>query len=179
MPNAPKYEQRPRLASGSPATRSSQCELEESEVGGQRVKRDSLSPPVGRRRRCPDTMAPDGSEIRLLLGTAQAAERASLCEVTLDARQRSRPVWHRSVEELWYVLRGTGSVWRSPPDSDPARTMPVDVGPGEALVIPPGWYFQFAAGPRPLTFLCFTCPPWPGADEAQSAPSGGLGRPTV
>ncbi len=140
---------------------------------------DSLSPPVGRTSRCPDTLAPDGSEIRLLLGTAQAAERASLCEVTLDARQRSRPVWHRRVEELWYVLKGSGSVWRSPPGGDPDHTVPVEVGPGDALVIPPGWHFQFAAGPQALTFLCFTCPPWPGADEAQPAPFGGLGRPTL
>lgn len=140
---------------------------------------ESLGPPVGRRGRCPDTLAPDGSEIRLLLGTAQAAESASLCEVTLDARQRSRPVWHRGVEELWYVLSGTGSVWRSAPGSDPHRALPVEVGPGDALVIPPGWHFQFAAGPQALTFLCFTCPPWPGADEAQPAPFGGLGLPTL
>lgn len=140
---------------------------------------ENLSPPVGRRGRCPDTLAPDGSEIRMLLGTAQAAESASLCEVTVDARQRSRPVWHRRVEELWYVLKGTGSVWRSPPGRDPDHTAPVEVGPGDALVIPPRWHFQFAAGPQALTFLCFTCPPWPGADEAQPAPFGGLGRPTI
>ena len=151
----------------------------ESLVGGQSVSGDSQGPPVGRRSSCHDTLAPDGSEIRLLLGTAQAAEGASLCEVTLDAGQRSRPVWHRSVEELWYVLKGSGSVWRSPPGSDPGHTMPVAVGPGDALVIPPRWHFQFAAGPHALTFLCFTCPPWPGADEAQPAPFGGLGRPTL
>ena len=55
----------------------------------------------------------------------------------------------------------------------------MEVGPGDALVIPIGWSFQFAAGESALTFLCFTSPPWPGEDEAQPASLGGLGSPTV
>ncbi len=140
---------------------------------------DGRVPPTGRRAESADAFAPDGSEIRLLLGAPEAATRASLVEVTLDAGQVSRPVRHRSVEELWYVLSGTGRVWRCPPDRDPASVDPVAVGPGDALVIPTGWSFQFAAGESALTFLCFTSPPWPGEDEAQPAPYGGLGSPTV
>ena len=140
---------------------------------------DDPVPPVGHRAYSPDTHAPDGSEIRLLLGETEAATRASLVEVGLEAGQVTRPVWHRSVEELWYVLDGEGSVWRCPPDQDPSGVMPVDVGPGDAMVIPTGWSFQFAAGASGLTFLCFTTPPWPGEDEAQPAPFGGLGTPTV
>ena len=140
---------------------------------------DGRIPPTGRRAESPDAFAPDGSEIRLLLGAPEAATRASLVEVTLDAGQVSRPVWHRSVEELWYVLNGTGRVWRCPPDRDPAVVEPLEVGPGDALTIPTGWSFQFAAGESALTFLCFTSPPWPGEDEAQPAPYGGLGNPTV
>lgn len=136
-------------------------------------------PPVGRRADNPDTLAPDGSEIRLLLGTTEAATKASLVEVGLAAGQVSRPVWHHSVEELWYVLNGDGKVWRCPPDRDPSGVTPVDVGPGDALVIPTGWSFQFAAGASGLTFLCYTSPPWPGEDEAQPASFGGLGTPTV
>jgi mannose-6-phosphate isomerase-like protein (cupin superfamily) len=38
---------------------------------------------------------------------------------------------------------------------------------GSALVIPTGWAFQFrAASDTPLTFLCYTSPPWPGDEEA-------------
>ena len=140
---------------------------------------ESVIPPVGRRAESPDTLAPDGSEIRLLLGATEAATKASLVEVTLGAGQVSRPVRHRNVEELWYVLEGFGRVWRCPPGHDPASADPVDVGPGDALVIPTGWSFQFAAGDSALTFLCFTSPPWPGEDEAQPASSGGLGSPTV
>lgn len=140
---------------------------------------DKVGPPVGRRDETPDAVAPDGSEIRLLLGTPEAAARASLCEVRLGPWQVSRPVWHRNVEELWYVLEGVGRVWRCPPGGDPVDLSPVEVGPGDALVIPPRWSFQFAAGPTALTFLCFTSPPWPGEEEAQPASYGGLGSPTV
>ena len=61
-----------------------------------------------------------------------------------------------------------------------ARSDAVDVGPGDAIVIPTGWSFQFGARPNsPLRFLCYTSPPWPGADEALPVAAGGLGAPTV
>lgn len=124
--------------------------------------------------------APDGSEIRLLVGAAERAGRASLCEATLGSGLTSRPVRHRNVEEIWYFLEGDGLVWRCPPDADPRSVEPVAVGAGDALVIPTGWSFQFSASQLgPLRFLCYTSPPWPGADEAQPAPHGTLGPPTV
>ena len=67
-------------------------------------------PPIARVAANPDTLAPDGSEIRLLIGSEHAVARASLCEVRLPAGQASRPVWHRQVEEIWYVLEGHGAV---------------------------------------------------------------------
>ena len=128
----------------------------------------------------PDANAPDGSEIRLLVDGRNGAEKASLCEVRLSAGGVSRPVWHRQVEEIWYVLEGTGRVWRCPPDSRPDDVLPVHVSPGDALVIPARWRFQFSASANgELRFLCFTSPPWPGEDEAQPAEAGGLGPPTV
>jgi mannose-6-phosphate isomerase-like protein (cupin superfamily) len=136
-----------------------------------------IPPPSGRAPREPDAVAPDGSEIRLLATMAQGATRASLCEVRLAPGAVSRPVSHRSVEEIWYVLEGRGRVWRCPPG---ARADPVEVGPGDSLVIPTGWRFQFTAAPSgPLRFLCYTSPPWPGPDEALPVASGGLGEPTV
>ena len=128
----------------------------------------------------PDATAPDGSQIRLLTDAHMGAERASMCEVTLAAGQVSRPVWHRHVEETWYVLAGRGRVWRCHPDTGPEDVPPVDVSPGDALVIPPRWRFQFSASPGDdLRFLCFTSPPWPGEDEARAAEVGRLGEPTV
>ena len=89
----------------------------------------------------------------------------------------SRPVYHRAVEEIWHVLSGRGQVWRCAPG---AQADPAEVTPGDTLVILPGWRFQFGASPDgELRFLCYTSPPWPGADEAVSVASGGLGPPTV
>ena len=54
------------------------------------------------------------------------------------------------------------------------------VEPGDSLVIPPRWRFQFSASAaEELCFLCFTVPPWPGGDEAHPAQFGGLGPGTV
>lgn len=140
-------------------------------------KRRVSPPPLGRASRELDALAPDGSEIRLLATEVQGATRASLCEVRLAPGAVSRPVYHRSVEEIWYIVEGRGQVWRSPPG---VEADPVEVGPGDALVIPAGWPFQFRAAPdTPIRFLCYTSPPWPGPDEAQAASTGGLGEPTV
>lgn len=116
----------------------------------------------------PDAIAPDGSEIyyRVL-----DAGRASLVEVVLRPGQRSRPVRHRTVEEIWYFLGGTGKVWL---DGDVR-----EVQSGSTVVIPTGSAFQFeATGDEPLRFLCYTSPPWPGDDEAELLDVGGLDSET-
>ena len=51
----------------------------------------------------PDATAPDGSEIRFLIDHRHRAQGASMVEVTLPPGQVSRPVWHRTVEEVWYM----------------------------------------------------------------------------
>jgi mannose-6-phosphate isomerase-like protein (cupin superfamily) len=133
--------------------------------------------PIGRAARAPDTLAPDGSEIRLLATSEHGATRASLCEVTLAAGAISRPVRHRTVEEIWHVTAGRGRVWRCPPG---AAAEPVEVSAGDTLVIPRGWAFQFtASADTALTFLCYTSPPWPGPEEAEPVEAGALGTPTV
>ena len=135
-------------------------------------------PPVAHAAAEADEQAPDGSDIRLLLGRGHGATRASVCEARLPAGQVARPIRHQTVEELWYILEGTGEIWRCPPGADDAPALPV--GPGDALAIPMGWRFQFRASPTgPLRFLCLTVPPWPGDQEAAPAASGGLGPPTV
>ena len=137
-------------------------------------------PPPARAGAAADASAPDGSVIRLLVDGRHGAARSSMVEVTLPAGRVSRPVRHRTVEEIWYILQGRGRVWRCPPEVDGASVPPQVVAPGDALVIPVGWSFQFAADPAaPLRFLCHTTPPWPGDDEAVPAAPGGLDPPTV
>lgn len=123
----------------------------------------------------PDAIAPDGSEIYFKVGDASSA---SLVEVVLPAGRVSRPVRHRTVEEIWYFLAGTGEVWLRSPDRATARTRAV--GAGDVHVIPTGWDFQFrATGDGPLSFLCYTSPPWPGNHEAEPVADGGLGEPNL
>ncbi len=110
-----------------------------------------------------DTLAPDGSEIRLLSVTS----RGSMAHCTLNPGEVSLPVAHRTVEEVWYFLEGAGQVWRKFGDEE--RT--VDATPGVSLAIPVGAHFQFrATGKVPLRFLIVTMPPWPGEDEAYRVP---------
>ena len=134
-------------------------------------------------RRSPtaDVIAPDGSEIRMLIDERNLARGASMVEVLLSDGQVSRPVFHQTVEEIWYILSGAGHVWRCPPEEPfPDKIPAITVAAGDALAIPTGWSFQFSADTDgELRFLCVTFPPWPGPDEAHPARFGGLGAPTV
>jgi mannose-6-phosphate isomerase-like protein (cupin superfamily) len=126
-------------------------------------------------RRRPDDIAPDGSEIYFIADKKHQARRASLCEVRLGPGDVSKPVHHRTVEEIWYFTGGEGWVWRCPPGIAASAEQTIRVGPGDALVIPAGWSFQFKASESAeLRFLCYTSPPWPGADEAVAVERGGL-----
>jgi mannose-6-phosphate isomerase-like protein (cupin superfamily) len=122
-----------------------------------------------------DAIAPDGSEIYFL---ATDASRASLVEVVLQPGRVTRPVRHRTVEEIWYFLSGAGQVWLLAPGGHPSTTRAV--GTGDFIVIPTGWAFQFrTTGDEALRFLCFTTPPWPGPQEAVAVEGGGLGEPNL
>ena len=137
------------------------------------------APPVGRALGDP-IIAPDGSQVRLLLTDTHGATRCSVVEVTVGAGEVSRPVRHRTVEEAWYILSGAGEVWRCPPGAAAHEVSPVKVAAGDALVIPRGWGFQFrAAAGSDMRFVCVTMPAWPGMDEAVEVPEGGLGEPTL
>ena len=110
-----------------------------------------------------DVVAPDTSEIRLLVGTT----RGSLVHGTLPLGRVSLAIAHRTVEEVWYVTEGQGQVWRK----QGIHETVVDVGPGTALSIPTGAHFQFRAiGSGPLCFVMCTMPPWPGEQEAVRVP---------
>ena len=110
-----------------------------------------------------DLLAPDGSEIRLLL----RVRGGSMVHCSLPPGQVTRAVRHRTVEEVWFFLGGRGQVWRKQGDFE----VIADVGPGLALSIPLGTHFQCRTlCDEPLTFVITTIPPWPGADEAVDVP---------
>ena len=70
----------------------------------------------------PDAVAPDGSEVRLLAGSA----RGSMAHFSLAPGQVSAAVAHRTVEEVWLILRGNGRMWRRLGD----RSEIVELSPG-------------------------------------------------
>ena len=110
-----------------------------------------------------DTLAPDGSEIRLLSTTSHG----SMVHCTLNPGEISAAVAHRTVEEVWYFLEGTGQVWRRKGEDERV----VDVAAGASLSIPVGAHFQFrTTGDQPLRFVVVTMPPWPGDHEAYPVP---------
>jgi mannose-6-phosphate isomerase-like protein (cupin superfamily) len=110
-----------------------------------------------------DVLAPDTSEIRLLVSTS----RGSLAHGTLPPGRVSLAVVHRTVEEVWYITAGRGQVWRK----QGVQELVVDVETGTALTIPTGAHFQFRSiGPEPLRFVMCTMPPWPGEQEAVRVP---------
>jgi mannose-6-phosphate isomerase-like protein (cupin superfamily) len=108
----------------------------------------------------PTALAPDGSQVRVLLGLAGGG----MAHFSLAPGQVSKAVAHRSVEEIWYVVGGRGAMWRR----HGAYEQVITLEPGVCLTIPLGTQFQFRAdtGAEPLAAIGITMPPWPGADEA-------------
>jgi mannose-6-phosphate isomerase-like protein (cupin superfamily) len=116
-------------------------------------------------------LAPDGSEIRPLVTVAGG----SLVHCTLRPGEVTRPVQHRTVEEVWYCVAGEGELWRK---SDAAEEI-VALRPGVAISLPLGTRFQFrATRSAPLEVIITTLPPWPGEDEAFTPEGGGVWEPT-
>lgn len=118
----------------------------------------------------PDVLAPDGSDVRVLL----ALPGGSMAHFQLLPGKTSTAVVHRTVDELWYVISGRGEMWRE----QSGRTGITPLEPGICLTIPAGTGFQFRSfGPDPLAAIAVTMPPWPGDDEA--VPTAGPWPSTV
>lgn len=104
-----------------------------------------------------DVVAPDGSDVRVLL----SLRGGSMAHVALAPGRTSRAVTHRTVEEIWFFLSGRGEMWRKQDDHE--EVVPVERG--VCVTIPLGTRFQFrACGEEPLTAIAM--PPWPGEGEA-------------
>lgn len=122
----------------------------------------------------PDATAPDGTAVRLLL----SLDGGSMAHFELPAGAVSHAVTHRTVEEIWYVVVGRGSLWRRSQGAERIEAL----APGVAVTIPLGTEFQFRADEDgPLAFVAITMPPWPGMEEAAAvegpwAPTVAAGR---
>jgi mannose-6-phosphate isomerase-like protein (cupin superfamily) len=117
-----------------------------------------------------DAMAPDGSDVRILLGL----NAGGMAHFELGSGRTSIAVKHRTVEEVWFVLSGRGEMWRKQEQHDEV----VSLEAGTCLTIPLGTHFQFRSfGPEPLAAVGVTMPPWPGDDEADVVE--GIWEPTA
>lgn len=86
-----------------------------------------------------------------------------MAEFTLAPDAVTIAVAHRSVDELWLTVAGTGQLWRSREDED----LIVKLAPGVSVSIEVGTAFQFRnTGDEPLRIVGVTTPPWPGDGEA-------------
>ena len=99
-----------------------------------------------------DTIAPDGSDIRVLLDLSGGG----MAHFELAPGETSTAVAHRTVEEIWFFLSGYGEIWRK----QDQREEVVRVRPGACITIPLGTHFQFRSfGPEPLAAVGVTMPP--------------------
>src|SRR5215475_11165667 len=98
---------------------------------------------IKRLPRTRDAVAPDGSDVRVLLQLAGG----SMAHFELAARQTSTAVTHRSVEEIWFIVSGRGEMWRRQGERE--EIVPLEAG--VCLTIPHGTHFQFRTlGEAPL-----------------------------
>ena len=105
------------------------------------------------------TVAPDGSDVRVLLGL----KGGGMAHFQIAPGETSTAVTHRTVEEIWLFLSGRGEMWRRQGE----REETVAVEPGVCLTIPLGTHFQFRSfGDQALGAVAVTMPPWPGEGEA-------------
>jgi mannose-6-phosphate isomerase-like protein (cupin superfamily) len=106
-----------------------------------------------------DGIAPDGSDVRILLGLAAGG----MAHFELGPGQISKAVTHQTVEEIWFFLTGRGEMWRR----QDGREEVVPVESGVCITIPLGTRFQFRSfGYEALAAVGVTMPPWPGEREA-------------
>jgi mannose-6-phosphate isomerase-like protein (cupin superfamily) len=120
-----------------------------------------------------DAIAPDGSEVRFL----SVMTRGGMAHFALGPRDVSKAVAHKTIEEIWYFIRGRGRMWRRLGGSE-GEGLVVDVFPGVSITIPTGAQFQFRNdGDETLEAIGVTMPPWPGPDEA--FPVKGIWESTV
>jgi mannose-6-phosphate isomerase-like protein (cupin superfamily) len=100
----------------------------------------------------------DGSEIRELLAYRNSVIRnQSLAEATLAPGMATQEHYHPKSEEIYYIIRGIGRM--------KIEGELRDVGPFDAIAIPPGACHKiWNTGPDPLVLLCCCAPAYENDD---------------
>lgn len=122
----------------------------------------------------PSVAAPDGSLVRPL---CHITSLGSFAHFELGPGEVARTVSHATVQEIWYVVAGSGSMWRQQSGGEPSIS---ELRPGTCLTIPLRTSFQFRSdGDEPLRVVAVTMPPWPAGCENEARPEQGPWTPTV
>lgn len=118
--------------------------------------------------------APDGSTVRPL---CRLAGLGSFAHFQLEPGDVANAVSHATVQEIWYVVAGTGEMWRR----QAGREERVALCAGVCLTIPLGCAFQFRAaeGGAPLQVVAVTMPPWPVESVDEVRPEAGVWSPRI
>jgi len=100
----------------------------------------------------------DGSTIRSILDAANApVQHQSLAEARLTEEGATQAHYHLLSEEFYFILEGRGEMAL---DGNTRA-----VGPGDAILIPPGaWHSIASKSPSGLRFLCCCSPPYSHED---------------
>ncbi len=109
----------------------------------------------------------DGSQIRELLAHRNSAIRnQSLAEATIAAGEATREHFHPKAEEIYYILSGTGRM--------KIEGELRDVGPLDAIAIPPGARHKiWNTGNTPLVLLCCCAPGYENSDTVMTEQCSG------
>ncbi|MBP84411.1 MAG: hypothetical protein CMO61_11255 [Verrucomicrobiales bacterium] len=100
----------------------------------------------------------DGSTIRSILDLSNApVEKQSLAEAILPPGGATERHWHKTSEEFYFILQGTGTV-----EIDGSKQ---EIRVGDAVLIPNGqWHQIIADSHTELRFLCCCAPPYSHED---------------
>lgn len=100
----------------------------------------------------------DGSIITELIRPETAgSENLSLAEAVIAPGQSTLSHYHRSTEELYYVIEGTGLLR--------INARQIEIKPGDAHLIRPGdEHCVTCMGDEPLRILCICAPPYQHED---------------
>ena len=100
----------------------------------------------------PALITKDGSEIRELLAHRNSVIRQqSLAEARLPVGGATQEHYHVRTEEVYYLTHGTGRIRIGGEERE--------VGPGDAIAIPPGARHKlWNTGAEPLRLLCCCAP---------------------
>lgn len=98
----------------------------------------------------------DGSRIRSILDLSNApVANQSLAEATVPTGTATERHYHKLSEEFYFILEGKGLM-----EVDGTER---EVGPGDAILIPPGAWHQITASEE-MRFLCCCAPAYAHED---------------